>query len=367
MLAKLFMSSLYCLLLLCTAVYCLSIDYGCIHFIKVFSSVDLILPRHFKIAIMVSSLFAHVVSALKNIRLPYQNFFKLSVKRRVWLLLPAVIGSIVLWSAIANPAQAYQVQISPARPSQGDTLSVVVQAEANSGAEPTVTVSDTTYTAFLLSGNRYRALIPTSPNTTPGRMILKVSGPEGDNNIAVNISNRSFNTQYINLSPGRAGLEGTDEEFDRLDAFRALRTPERYWNGPMAKPSNGYVSSAYGNQRYYNGVFAEGYYHRGVDYAAGNGSPIYAPAAGKIALVGRESAGFVLNGNTIGIDHGQGVTSVMIHLSGFAVNEGDTVQQGQLIGYMGATGFATGPNLHWGLFVNGVSVDPVPWRYGGVE
>ncbi|WP_071776986.1 M23 family metallopeptidase [Synechococcus sp. PCC 7335] len=284
--------------------------------------------------------------------------------RKRWVL-PALVGTVCLWSAIAHPAKAYQVQVLPTSPAQGDTLSVVV--EGNSSAMPTVTVEDTTYTAFPLSDNRYRALVPTSPNTTPGRMALRVEGSEGTNNIAVSIGNRSFNTQYINLSPGRAGLEGTDYEFDSLDALRALRTPTRYWDGPMARPSNGYVSSAYGNQRYYNGIFAEGYYHRGVDYAAGNGSPIYAPAAGRIALVGRESDGFVLNGNTLGIDHGQGVTSVMIHLSGFAVNEGDMVQQGQLIGYMGATGFATGPNLHWGLFVNGISVDPVPWRHEGID
>ncbi|MGD1899967.1 MAG: M23 family metallopeptidase [Phormidesmis sp.] len=311
---------------------------------------------------MVFSLFSRFVSLLQAIYWPYQKF----LSKRIWLLLPAIAGAIVLWSALAIPAHAYDVQVSPASPTQGDTLSVVVQGTEN-GEAPTVTVGDTTYTAFLLSGTRYRAFVPTSPNTSPGRMTLKISGPEGKNNIAVNISDRRFNTQYITLSSSRAGLEGTDEEFDRLDALRALRTPERYWRGPMSKPSNGYVSSIYGNQRYYNGVFAEGYYHRGVDYAAGNGSPIYAPAAGRIALVGRESEGFVLNGNTIGIDHGQGVTSVMIHLSGFAVNEGDFVQQGQLIGYMGATGFATGPNLHWGLFVNGVSVDPVPWRYDGVE
>lgn len=285
--------------------------------------------------------------------------------RKRWVL-PVLVGAVCLWSAIAHPAQAYQVQVLPTNPAQGDTLSVIVQGDSSSEM-PTVTVDGTTYTAFPLSSNRYRALVPTSPNTAPGRMTLQVEGPEGTNNIAVNIGDRSFNTQYITLSSSRAGLEGTDREFDRLDALRALRTPERYWNGPMSKPSSGYVSSAYGNQRYYNGVFAEGYYHRGVDYAAGNGSPIYAPAAGRIALVGRESEGFVLNGNTLGIDHGQGVTSVMIHLSGFAVNEGDFVEQGQLVGYMGSTGFATGPNLHWGLFVNGVSVDPVPWRYDGVE
>ncbi|NEP16368.1 MAG: M23 family metallopeptidase [Leptolyngbya sp. SIO4C1] len=151
-----------------------------------------------------------------------------------------------------------------------------------------------------------------------------------------------------------------------MDALKALRTPEQYWSGPMARPSNGRVSSVYGLRRYYNGVFADNYYHRGVDYAAGQGAPLYAPAAGRIELVGRVEDGFVLNGNTIGIDHGQGVVSVMIHLSSFDVQEGDFVQAGQLIGRMGSTGFATGPNLHWGLYVNGVAVDPVPWRYDGV-
>ena len=133
------------------------------------------------------------------------------------------------------------------------------------------------------------------------------------------------------------------------------------------RPSQGRVSSIYGVRRYYNGVFAQNYYHRGVDYAAPNGSPVVAPAAGRVTLVGRVSDGFRLNGNTIGVDHGQGVVSVFIHLSRIDVREGDFVQAGQLIGGIGSTGFATGPNLHWGLYVNGVSVDPVPWRYDGFE
>ncbi len=293
---------------------------------------------------------------------------KLSIKsaKRLWLLFIAAILAVVVWSAIAIPAQAYQVQILPASPIRGDTISVVIRAD-NGGEAPTVTVGSETYPSFPLSNNRYRALVPTSPNTKAGNLSIQINGSEGSQNIAVNIGPRSFPIQYITLSDASADLEGTDYEFDRLDALRALRTPERYWNGPMGRPSTGYVSSTYGLQRYYNGVFAEDYYHRGVDYAAGNGSPIYAPAAGKIIVVGRVEDGFELNGNTIGIDHGQGVTSVMIHLSGFAVKEGDQVEKGQLIGYMGSTGFASGPNLHWGLFVNGVAVDPVPWRYDGIE
>ncbi len=120
-------------------------------------------------------------------------------------------------------------------------------------------------------------------------------------------------------------------------------------------------------RRYYNGEFAQDYYHRGVDYAASTGTPVVAPAAGHIRLVDREANGFRIHGNTVGIDHGQGVLSIMIHLNSISVREGDFVQAGQTIGTVGSTGASTGPHLHWGLYVNGIAVDPVPWRYDGLE
>ncbi|MGD1950096.1 MAG: M23 family metallopeptidase, partial [Leptolyngbyaceae cyanobacterium] len=142
---------------------------------------------------------------------------------------------------------------------------------------------------------------------------------------------------------------------------------DRNWNGALLIPSQGRVISVYGVRRYYNGEFAENYYHRGVDYAAPTGSPVDAPAAGHIRLVGRVRDGFELHGNTIGIDHGQGLLSIMIHLSRIDVNEGDFVRAGQRIGAIGSTGASTGPHLHWGLYINQVAVDPVPWRNNGFE
>lgn len=290
---------------------------------------------------------------------------RLQTRRLSWFVLAALAGSIATLAIFSRPAQAYEVQFIPNNPQLGDTIAVVIQGDTND-TPPTVTVQDKTYQAFPIESNQFRALVPTSPVNTPGRLNVQITGEAGTSNVAIGLRDRSFPTQRITLSPGRAGLEGTDYEFDRMDALKAMVTPEKYWDGPMARPSNGRVSSIYGLRRYYNGVFAENYYHRGVDYAQGNGAPIYAPAAGRIELVGRVEDGFQLNGNTIGINHGQGVVSVMIHLSGFNVQEGDFVEAGQLIGRMGSTGFATGPNLHWGLYVNGVSVDPVPWRYDGV-
>jgi murein DD-endopeptidase MepM/ murein hydrolase activator NlpD len=166
---------------------------------------------------------------------------------------------------------------------------------------------------------------------------------------------------------GAAGAEATQHELDRVAAFKNLETPEKYWNGPFVKPNSGRISTGYGLRRYYNGVFAKDYYHRGVDYAGGTGSPVMAPAAGRIALVGRVSEGFRVHGNVVGIDHGQGVTSIMMHLSRIDVREGQMVKAGQRVGAVGSTGAATGPHLHWGLYVHGISVDPAPWREKGFE
>jgi murein DD-endopeptidase MepM/ murein hydrolase activator NlpD len=81
-----------------------------------------------------------------------------------------------------------------------------------------------------------------------------------------------------------------------------------------------------------------------------------------VALVGKVSQGFRVHGNVVGIDHGQGVISIFMHLSRINVQEGDFVKAGEKIGAVGSTGASTGPHLHWGLYVNGQSVDPIPWK-----
>lgn len=290
------------------------------------------------------------------------------LSRRVFLSAVAAASGFATWVLHAHPAQAYQVTLLPTNPRLGDTVSVVVQAETAAGANsaPTVSANGVSYQSFPIGGERFQALIPTSPLDSPGRITIQVSGVEDTRNLLLNLSDRSFRTQRIWLPPGDNEL-GTDLEFDRVALFKELVTPERYWDGPMVRPSQGYVSTEFGVQRYYNGVFAEDYYHRGVDYAAATGAPVVSPAAGYIRLVGEERNGFEVHGNTIGIDHGQGVLSIMIHLSRIDVKEGDFVTAGQVIGGVGNTGASTGPHLHWGLYVNGIGVDPVPWRETGFD
>lgn len=274
---------------------------------------------------------------------------------------PIVAGIL----GVASPVQALQVQVTPPNPELGDTLSVVIQVNSSSDT-PTVSVQQKNYPAFPMGNNRFRALLPTTPLDKAGVRQIQVAGDGQVQNLSVQVRSRVFPTQSIWLPPGKDS-EGTDAEFDRVDAFKALVTPQKFWNGPLLRPNSGEITTIYGVRRYYNGVFANDYYHRGVDYAGSYGSPVVAPAAGRVSLVGRESQGFKIHGNVVGIDHGQGVASILMHLSRIDVKEGDLVQAGQVVGGLGSTGASTGPHLHWGLYVNGQAVDPVPWRQQGVE
>lgn len=270
--------------------------------------------------------------------------------------------------SITNAVKALEVQITPNNPQLGDTISVMIELE-DPNSTPSVTSRGTQYQAFPVetqnNSRQYRALLPTSPLNSPGSIPIQVNGDGETQNLSVSLRNRSFTTQRINVRGG--GNDATQTELDQVAAFKALVTPEKYWHGAFLRPNTGSVSTEYGIRRYYNGVFAEDYYHRGVDYAGGYGSAVIAPAGGIVRLIGRESQGFRVHGNTIGIDHGQGVVSIFLHLSRIDVQEGDVVTAGQQIGAVGSTGASTGPHLHWGLYVYGVAVDPVPWRMVGLE
>ncbi|MEO3706605.1 M23 family metallopeptidase [Trichormus azollae] len=265
--------------------------------------------------------------------------------------------------ALSLPAEALQVQITPTAPKLGDTLSVIIDVDSQENIiNPTVKVGEETYPAFPISPNKYRAFIPTTPLEKPEVRKVTVAADRQERNLAVKVSDRKFPVQRITLPPGKAGVQATEYELQQVKEFKALQTPEKFWNGVFLRPNKGRMTTTYGVRRYYNGKFANDYYHRGLDYAGAAGSAVVAPAPGQVALVGRVSQGFRVHGNVVGIDHGQGVTSIFMHLSRINVKEGDIVKAGQLIGGVGSTGASTGPHLHWGLYVNGKSIDPTSWQ-----
>ena len=136
----------------------------------------------------------------------------------------------------------------------------------------------------------------------------------------------------------RAALSATTPEWLPRESFRWPRPPE--------------FTSPFGQRRVFNGVTRSR--HLGLDLRGTSGTPVRAPATGRVLLVGD----FFYQGNAVYLDHGLGLVTAYFHLSGLDVREGDVVEPGQLLGRVGSTGRSTAPHLHWSAYVNGDNVDP---------
>lgn len=141
------------------------------------------------------------------------------------------------------------------------------------------------------------------------------------------------------------------EERQLITAVLARATPRWLPRGEFRWPRDARITSPFGQRRLFNQELRSR--HTGVDLDGPTGAPVQAAARGEVALTG----GFYFAGNAVFLDHGLGVYTAYFHLSEIEVEEGETVEKGQVVGWVGATGRVTGPHLHWALYVNGESLD----------
>jgi murein DD-endopeptidase MepM/ murein hydrolase activator NlpD len=158
------------------------------------------------------------------------------------------------------------------------------------------------------------------------------------------------NKRHVN--PEQDDLERIDRERTRIDAALGTYTAGRVPELRMRAPIPGERSSSFGLRRFFNGEPRNP--HSGMDIAAPAGTPILAPSPGRVL----DAGDFFFNGNTVFLDHGEGVVTMYCHLSRIDVKAGDEVDTGAVLGLVGATGRVTGPHLHWGIAVNRAMVDP---------
>ncbi|HEV2672358.1 MAG TPA: M23 family metallopeptidase [Gemmatimonadales bacterium] len=137
-----------------------------------------------------------------------------------------------------------------------------------------------------------------------------------------------------------------------LEAARRAHELPRLWEGPFLRPRPTRVTSPFGAGREVNGVWRST--HSGLDISGRKGDPVRASNRGVVALVGS----FFYGGISVYVLHGSGLMTVYFHLSRALVSVGDTVERGQVIGRVGATGRVTGPHLHWGAQYGAIAFDP---------
>lgn len=205
---------------------------------------------------------------------------------------------------------------------------------------------------------RWTAVTGISLETEPGTQELLVKWGERSETIKFKVKKHKYKTQYITLK-NKKKVDLSDEDFARYKREKEqIVAALQHWSDSPALtqrfilPVTGRMSGEFGKRRFFNKKPRKA--HSGIDIAAPHGTPILSPLDGTII----DTGDYFFNGNSIFIDHGQGLITMYCHMSKVDVKVGDKVKQGQRIGAIGKTGRATGPHLHWAISINDTRVDP---------
>jgi murein DD-endopeptidase MepM/ murein hydrolase activator NlpD len=209
----------------------------------------------------------------------------------------------------------------------------------------------------------WRALAGVALDSSPGSMELTVqgktaNGQSADARVTLTIAQHRFETRRIRVDPKMANPPEAEvgrikEDAQKMAEAFAVLTPERLWDGRFDAPVPGTPNSSFGRLTVTNGKPSGR--HQGTDFRAATGTPVRAPNAGRIVL----AQNLYFAGNTVIIDHGLGVFSLLAHLSQIDVEAGANVGRGDVVGVSGATGRVTGPHLHWAIRFGEMTVDPL--------
>ena len=216
--------------------------------------------------------------------------------------------------------------------------------------------------AFKMADGRWRALVGIDLALRAGRYTAVIEASAGGTMVRESrvllVRPRKFATRTLRVDP--SFVNPPPDQLERIkrdavflrDAY-ASSAADRLWAGPFVRPVPGEANSRFGTRSIFNGQPRSP--HSGTDFLSPAGTPIKSPNAGRVVC----ARDLYFTGNTVIIDHGLGVFSMLAHLSQLDVKEGETLTAGQIVGLVGATGRVTGPHLHWSLNVSGSRIDPL--------
>ncbi len=199
---------------------------------------------------------------------------------------------------------------------------------------------------------------PAQATSVDARPAQATSGAAPGRPLEFNVADRKYEEQRLqvknkhHVNPDEQDMARIDRERVRIDAALGTYTAGRIPDFSMRQPVAGARSSSFGLRRFFNGEARNP--HSGMDIAAPAGTPIGAPAPGRVL----DTGDFFFNGNTVFLDHGEGVVTMYCHMSRIDVKPGQEVATGAVLGLVGATGRVTGPHLHFGVAINRAMVDP---------
>ncbi len=229
-----------------------------------------------------------------------------------------------------------------------------------------IPIADIKQSAPHVFYDKKRVAVTHSNNQWVALVGIPLSAKIGTHTITVNknqkinftIVDKDYPTQYITIKKKRMVSGFSKADLKKINADKkAMTKAKSVWvkqpiNTGFIAPVDGRLSSLFGLKRFYNNIPKRP--HNGLDIAAATGTPILAPATAKVIDTGN----YYFNGNTVFLDHGQGLLSAYLHMNKIKVKPGQLVKQGEPLGTVGATGRVTGPHLHWIVYLNKAPVDP---------
>jgi murein DD-endopeptidase MepM/ murein hydrolase activator NlpD len=261
--------------------------------------------------------------------------------------------AVLLYALTASSTGAQPCTVKPPAISLGQTVRLSCQVPAESAK-----LKDRTVRLFPQPKAGSQGLMPIAVADTPGAYEIEFLAEDGAKLASAKLTIRAtkFPTQNVVLAPQIEALHSTPEDIATLTEFRNTVSEVKYWEDPLTAPVPGCILSPFGVKRLHNGK-TTGEFHAGIDQRSPAGSPVRAVAGGVVKI----AQPFAVLGGTVAIDHGQGLETMYLHMSKLLVEPGAHVKKGEVIGYVGSTGRANGPHLHWVVDVNGVPVNPQQW------
>lgn len=276
------------------------------------------------------------------------------MKKRNLVLTLLILTQVILFGH--NQSFAFHAEVLPHEVMQGDAFVIKVTGLGNSGTPDAFLMGKRFYFNGCGEGC-FIAVGAIGLEAKPGKYTVKIKDGEDVKDLKLTLKRQIFRLIRLTLPENKVflsprDLERAEMEEKKLASLWKIES-EKLWKGNFIMPLENDILTAFGTKRVINRKKVS--IHKGIDIRGNEGTEVSASNKGRVVLAEE----LFFGGNTLILDHGQGIYTIYMHLSGFSVRLGDIVSKSDIIGFVGSSGRASGPHLHFGVKILNTNANPL--------